>query len=85
LVVEIADSSLRLDRRKAEIYAAAGVQEYWIVDLGERCVEIYRNPGLDRTAPLGFHYPPASVAKEEQTISPLAVPSAIVKVADLLP
>lgn len=45
LVVEVADSTLALDRGvKLPIYAAAGVREYWIVNLGQRQVEVYREP-----------------------------------------
>jgi Uma2 family endonuclease len=47
LVIEVADSSLPLDRnRKQTIYAAAGIPEYWIVNLDERSVEVYREPGV---------------------------------------
>lgn len=83
LVVEIADSSLRLDRRKAAIYAAAGVEEYWIVNLAERCVEMYRHPTPAASAPAA--YPPPTVADENQTISPLSQPRVSAQVADLLP
>jgi Uma2 family endonuclease len=42
LVVEVADSSLRYDREtKLPIYASAGIPEYWIVNLADRCVEVY--------------------------------------------
>jgi Uma2 family endonuclease len=85
LIVEVADSSLAYDREKALEYAAAGVQEYWIIDLNDRCIEVYRNPVPDRTAPLGFRYPPPTVVRENETISPLAMPTATVKVIDLLP
>jgi Uma2 family endonuclease len=85
LVIEASDSSITHDRDKALEYAAAGVPEYWIVDLSGRCVEIYRNPVPDSTAPLGFRYPPPTVAKEDQTLSPLALANAGIKVADLLP
>jgi len=45
LVVEVADSSLLYDRTvKMEDYAAAGVQEYWIVDLRRNVVIVARNP-----------------------------------------
>ena len=47
LVIEVADSSLPLDRnRKQTIYVAAGIREYWIVNLDQRCVEVYRGPGI---------------------------------------
>jgi Uma2 family endonuclease len=45
LLIEIADSSIETDRiTKGEIYAAAGIREYWIVNLVDRCVEIHRDP-----------------------------------------
>lgn len=44
LVVEIARSSKPIDRRKAGIYAAAGVPVYWLVDLGARRVEVFQAP-----------------------------------------
>jgi Uma2 family endonuclease len=44
LVVEVAVSSLLLDREKAGLYAAAGVAEYWLVDAQARPVEVYRDP-----------------------------------------
>ncbi|HUY91490.1 MAG TPA: Uma2 family endonuclease, partial [Pirellulales bacterium] len=45
LVVEVADSSLEFDRSvKQRIYAAAGIPEYWIVNLDQRSIEVYREP-----------------------------------------
>ncbi len=45
LVIEVTDTSLELDRQqKLPQYAAAGILEYWIVNLIDRCVETYRNP-----------------------------------------
>lgn len=45
IIVEVADSSLPLDRnRKQAIYAAAGIPEYWIVNLAQHCIEVYRAP-----------------------------------------
>lgn len=45
LVVEIADSSLGVDRgAKQRIYARAGIPLYWIVNLVDRCVECYAAP-----------------------------------------
>jgi len=46
LVVEVAVSSLAIDRgRKADLYAAAGVSIYWLVDLAARAVEVRTDPG----------------------------------------
>ena len=44
LLIEVAVSTLELDRRKAPIYAAAGVKEYWIVIPEERRIEVHRQP-----------------------------------------
>ena len=85
LAIEVADSSLRLDRRKAKIYAAAGVQEYWIVNLSDRCVEIHREPQVDKQSKTGFAYQSRTIAGESEMISPILLASAQVKVAELLP
>ena len=45
-VVEISDSSLNKDRGiKQRVYARAGIPEYWIVNVNDVQLEIYRNPG----------------------------------------
>ncbi|MDB5384640.1 MAG: hypothetical protein JWM11_286 [Planctomycetaceae bacterium] len=44
LIIEVADSSISKDRRKSGLYARSGINPYWIVNLLERCVEIYSNP-----------------------------------------
>lgn len=45
LVVEVADSTLRYDRLvKAPLYAAAGIPEYWIINVNASQAEVYRNP-----------------------------------------
>ncbi|MEL7422264.1 MAG: Uma2 family endonuclease, partial [Bacteroidota bacterium] len=45
LVIEVADSSLQFDREvKGELYATAGIPEYWIVNLTDRQLEVYTEP-----------------------------------------
>jgi Uma2 family endonuclease len=45
IVVEAADSTLADDRNvKGGIYARAGIEVYWIVNLVDRCVEVYTEP-----------------------------------------
>ncbi|MCC6510563.1 MAG: Uma2 family endonuclease [Pirellulaceae bacterium] len=41
LVIEVADSTIEKDRAKAAIYHSAGVEEYWIVNVGSQCIERY--------------------------------------------
>ena len=44
LVIEVAVSSVELDREMALLYAEAGVEEYWIVLGNTRSIEVYRQP-----------------------------------------
>jgi Uma2 family endonuclease len=45
IVVEVAIATLGIDRAKADVYATAGIPEYWIVIPETRTVEIHRRPG----------------------------------------
>ncbi len=46
LVVEVADSSVGYDLgKKASLYAAAGIRDYWVVDCPKRRVVVHREPG----------------------------------------
>lgn len=43
LIIEVADSSLEYDRStKKELYAESGIPEYWIVNIPDRQLEIFR-------------------------------------------
>jgi Uma2 family endonuclease len=45
LLIEVADSTIRYDQRqKLPVYAAAGIPEYWIVNLIDRTLEVHRDP-----------------------------------------
>jgi len=45
LIIEVADTTLRYDREiKAPLYARHGIPELWIVDLENRCLEVFRAP-----------------------------------------
>ena len=49
LVVEVSDTSLQQDRlSKSRIYAGAGIPDYWIVNLRDDCVEVFRQPDATR-------------------------------------
>jgi Uma2 family endonuclease len=86
LVVEVGESSLALDREyKGSLYARAGLADYWIVNLPERRLEVYRDPGPDPAAPFGWGYGSVAVLGDDRSIAPLAAPGAPVRVADLLP
>ena len=79
LVVEVADSSLDYDRtRKTAVYARAGIREYWIVNLVDRRLEVFRDP---RAAACGS----TSTFGAGDTVAPLAAGGSQVAVSDLLP
>jgi Uma2 family endonuclease len=79
LLIEVADSSLDYDRgEKAELYARARIADYWIINLAEICVEVFREPHRGRYRSLRTFEP-------GDTISPLAFPKISLNVADLIP
>ncbi len=86
LVVEIAETSLSIDRaHKGSLYARAGIADYWIVNLAEALLEIYREPAPAPSARSGWEYRSIQRLTSGATIVPLAAPSARIAVADLLP
>ena len=85
LIVEVAESSLAFDREyKGSLYARGGVPEYWVLNLVERRLEVYREARPDRTAVFGWRYTRAHVAAAGDRVTPLAVASGV-SVAHLLP
>jgi Uma2 family endonuclease len=86
LVVEIAETSLVIDREhKSGLYARAGVADYWIVNLREAVLEIYRQPTPIASAPLGWGYGIRERLTSGAAVSPLAAPDRSIDVAELLP
>jgi Uma2 family endonuclease len=85
LVIEVSDSSIELDRDKVLEYAAAGVPEYWIVDVNARQVEVYRQPVPDGSMSLGFRYSVQQMAAGTDVLAPLAKTEARIAVSDLMP
>ena len=86
LVVEVAESSLALDREhKASLYARARLEDYWIVNLVDRVLEVYRRPVPDPSSPFGWRYASKEVLSVESFVELLAAPGARILVSDLLP
>ena len=86
LIVEVADTSLRFDRRrKGGVYARAGIKDYWIVNLGRRVLEVYRQPIRSAEARYGYRYRSLRLLKPGVTVTPLAVPAGTIPVAELFP
>jgi len=85
LVVEIALTSLALDRgEKASLYARAGITDYWIVNLVDNLLEVYRDPQADPDAPHGWRYDSARVLRFGDVVTPVALPNRSIPVSDLL-
>jgi Uma2 family endonuclease len=86
LIVEVSMSRLGFDREhKGSLYARAGITDYWIVNLADRRVEIYREPLPDGAAFFGWRYGRSITFGPDERVSPLAAPAAEIAVADLLP
>lgn len=86
LVIEVADTSLGFDRRiKGSVYARGGVQDYWIVNVTDRALEVYREPQADPSAIWGWSHRSVRTLRAPETVAPLALPSIRIPVAALLP
>ncbi len=84
LVVEIADTTLAYDRaKKTALYAQAGIQEYWILNLLDRQLEVYRQPNPIPSS--NSPYKNYGVKTSSETIRPLRSPQKLIAIADLLP
>jgi Uma2 family endonuclease len=79
LVIEVADSSIQFDREtKAPLYAAAGISEYWIVNLIDNRLEIYRQPE-------GSIYASIQIVTPPRSINLLQFPEIAVEISDFFP
>lgn len=79
LLVEVAESSLAADRGwKLELYAEAGIREYWIANLIDFTIEVYREP-------VGQSYSQLVTFGAGAFVSPLAVPTASLSVDEIFP
>ena len=77
LLVEISDSSIGRDRQlKLPLYAAAGIPEYWIVDVRGETVEVYRDPA-------GSSFASTQVFRRSDSVSPSAFPDLRITVDEI--
>jgi len=83
LVVEVSDSTLASDLTvKAELYAATGIPEYWVLDLETQRLLVFRDPVA--LAPGGHAYHTHLSFAVDESVTPLAATNPVA-VADLLP
>lgn len=72
LIVEVSDSTLAYDRKqKTSLYAKAGVTDYWIINLIDHQLEVYRNPVPDSEQLYGFGYASKTVLRAGDVVIPL--------------
>jgi Uma2 family endonuclease len=78
LVVEVADSTLKKDCEvKDKLYARSNIADYWVIDVKNRQVHIFRTP-------TSTGYASHLILSESQTISPLAFPSIVIPISSIL-
>jgi Uma2 family endonuclease len=86
LIVEVADSSLPYDTgEKASLYAAAGIEDYWAIDVNDGHLHLFRSPQPDPTQHYGYGCSQIQILNPKESISPLASPGHSVTIAELLP
>ena len=74
LIIEISDTTIQSDlTTKAKLYAAAGITDYWVVDVSTQQLHIFRHPSVDG-------YDCQMILKADQPISPLAFPDCCITV-----
>lgn len=79
LAIEIADSSLSYDRgTKAQLYAEAGIADYWVVHVRSKCIEVFR-------VPRNGTYAEIRVYRRNDLVCPLCMPELLLRVADVFP
>ncbi|MCM0592638.1 MAG: Uma2 family endonuclease [Gloeotrichia echinulata HAB0833] len=79
LIIEVADSSLKVDcETKAQAYSQAGIRDYWVLDVVNRQLHIFREPTEDG-------YQNEMILGENGTISPLQFPDLQIAIFDMLP
>ncbi len=78
LLVEVANTTLEVNRQiKIPLYAASGIQEVWLVNTRDQCLEVYRHP-------LGNIYQESQVLNPETTVTLLALPLVELGVAEII-
>jgi Uma2 family endonuclease len=85
LLVEVAETSLAIDRvRKGSLYARAGIADYWVVNLSEGLLEVYREP-VRSASGSAWKYDSVRLLRRDASVTPLAAPRARIRVPALLP
>ena len=86
LVIEVSESTLLFDQVvKSSLYASKGIADYWIVNLRDGHLEVYRKPVKDDERKFGFRYSEPMIIRPPESVSPLAKPDVAIPVTTILP
>ena len=78
-IIEVADSSLTFDREiKAKIYARSGIADYWVLNVGDRQLHVFREPTENG-------YQSEVILGETASISALQFPIVNIAIQEMLP
>jgi Uma2 family endonuclease len=78
LIIEIADTTLKTDLEvKRQLYACANISEYWVLDLKQRQLYVYRESN-------GQDYQSSKILTDKDSIAPLIFPETEIKVSEML-
>ena len=78
LLIEVADSSLAFDQKqKQRLYALHDIPEYWLLNLNDNCLEVYRHPH-------GDSYEQKTTLRAGDSISLSQLPDIAIKLSDIL-
>ena len=78
LVIEVSDSTVRFDRQtKMPLYARAGIEEAWLVNLPRKALEVYRSPANGK-------YEVVQKLSKNESIAPLNFPELQVSVSNII-
>lgn len=78
LLIEVADSSLTFDQnQKLRLYALHGIPEYWLLNLNDECLEVYRKPN-------GEVYAEKTTLRAGDTITLSQLNEISIRMADIL-
>lgn len=79
LIIEVADSSLKYDREtKGKAYAKSGIADYWVLDVNERQLHVFREPTQEG-------YQSEVIFSQEASVSPLQFSEDAIALQDMLP
>ena len=78
LLIEVADSSLTFDQnQKLRLYALHGIPEYWLLNLNDSSLEVYRKPN-------GEVYAEKTTLRAGDTLTLSQLPEISIRIADIL-